>query len=74
MSSENSPARKMIKLTESPEFVELILNGFIHNGIIEHSLNHNLASEAVLDQLKARQILHEYIYGIITHGEMPEDK
>lgn len=69
---ENSPNRKMIKLTETPEFVELIIDGFIKDGVLEYSLSHNISSEAVQDQLKARQILHEYIYGIITQGDTPE--
>ena len=69
---ERSAARKMIDLTENPDFMELIIDGFIKEGVLEHALQHNLGSEAVVDQLKARQILHEYIYGIITQGDKPK--
>ena len=70
--SERTLARKMIDLTENPDFVELIIEGFIKEGVLEYSLQHNLRSEAIVDELRARQILHEYIYGIITQGDKPK--
>jgi len=56
----------MLKLTENPEFVELIIDGFIKEGVLELSLSNSLNSDEVKDQITARRILHEYIYGIIT--------
>jgi len=70
--SERSQARKMIDLTENPDFVELIIDGFIKDGVLEQALQHNLGADVTIDQLKARQILHEYIYGIITQGDEPK--
>jgi len=70
--SERSQARKMIDLTENPDFVELIIDGFIKDGVLEHALQHSLSADVTIDQLKARQILHEYIYGIITQGNKPK--
>jgi len=70
--SERSKARKMIDLTENPDFVELIIDGFIKDGVLENTLRRNLAAEVTIDQLKARQILHEYIYDIITQGDKPK--
>ena len=64
-------AKMMNKLVNSDEFTTLILNDFIKEGVLEYTLQHNIRSEAVLDQVMARQILHEYILGIISQGETP---
>jgi len=69
---ENSKARKMLKLTDNPEFVELILEDFIKDGIHREVLSNNLDSSAVIDQLKARQTLHDYILAIISAGSDAE--
>ena len=58
-------SKKMLKLMESDLFQELIINDFIKEGILEQTLHMGLNSDNTIDQLKARQILHEYLFGII---------
>ena len=67
--NETNQAQKMIKLLENEYFKELILEGFITNGCIEQTLHMSLDNSKTLDELKARQILHGYIFGIIQTGE-----
>ncbi len=59
----------MLKLLEDENFQSLIMDGFIKKGILTTALEHNLASEAVLDALKARQELHRYILDIINQSD-----
>lgn len=58
-----------IRLLENEDFQEVVLNGFVKEGILEYSLQHNTRSEAILDELIARRILHEYFFGIIQSGD-----
>jgi hypothetical protein len=62
-------AEAMTRLYDNKDFQELVLNGFINQGILDITLQENIASEAVLDQLKARKILYKYFYDIIDEAE-----
>jgi len=68
--SEITKSKRMVKLLESDDFQELIVNGFIRSGIQEQTLSQNLDNSKTIDELKARQILHNYIFGIISTGEI----
>ena len=57
---------KMTRLLENELFDELIIQQFIKEGMLNYTINHNLDSVHTTDQLKARQILHEHIFGIIS--------
>ena len=57
------------RLLDNKDFQDVILNEFIKLGVLEHSLQHNIRSEVVLDEVIARRILHEWFFGIITTGE-----
>lgn len=61
--------QKAIKLLENEIFNEIIIEDFIKGGIIEQSLVHSLDNEKTIDELKARQILHKYIFGLISYAE-----
>jgi hypothetical protein len=62
-------AEAMTRLYDNKDFQELVLNDFINQGIVDITLQENIASEAVLDQLKARKILYKYFYDIIDEAE-----
>jgi len=59
----------MMKLLEDPIFNELIIEDFITQGIVSQTLNNRLDNTVTIDELKARQLLHKYLFGIITTGE-----
>jgi len=63
-------ANKMVKLLENEDFQELIINDFINNGSINNVIEQNLDNSKTIDELKARQILHKYLFAIITTGEI----
>ena len=65
--SEKSKAA--LRLMDNEDFNAIILTQFIRDGILANSLQDNVRSDAVLDEIVARRILHEYFYGIITSGE-----
>lgn len=62
-------SKKMIRLLENEDFIELILEGFINRGLKVNVIDGNLDNSLTVDQLKARQILHRYLYDIITTGD-----
>ena len=64
-----SKAHKVTKLLEDPNFNEIIIEDFIKNGIYENAINNNIDSPNTVDQLKARQILHKYLFDVITYAE-----
>ena len=66
---QQDKSRKVVKLLESELFNEIIIEDFIKSGSIEHALKHSLDSPKTIDELKARQILHEYLFGLITSAE-----
>jgi len=61
-----------LRLIENEDFAELILKDFIKEGLIRYTIEDNVRSEAVQDELIARRIVHEYFFGIITAGERPD--
>ena len=67
--SEIDKSKKMMKLLEDPIFNELIIEDFITQGIVSQTLNNRLDNTVTIDELKARQLLHKYLFGIITTGE-----
>ncbi len=68
--SDIDKSAKMLKLLEDDLFQELIVQDFIKGGVQEQSLLQNLDNAKTIDELKARQILHNHIFGIITSGEI----
>ena len=62
-------ATKMAKLLADESFNELIVEDFIKNGIFNNAIHNSLDSSNTLDELKARQILHKYIFDVITYAE-----
>ena len=62
-------SQKMVKLLDNELFQELILENFIKGGILENGLNQSLDSNNTIDELKARQILHRYIFNAIITNE-----
>jgi hypothetical protein len=64
--------KKMAKLLDDELFNELIIEDFIKSGIYENAIYGNIDSPNTQDQLKARQILHKYIFDVITYAETVE--
>ena len=62
-------SKKMLKLLDDPDFNELIVEDFITKGIVSQTLNNRLDNSITIDELKARQLLHKFIFDIITTGE-----
>jgi hypothetical protein len=62
-------AKQMVKLLEDENFNKLIIEGFIKDGIYSNSINGDIDNPKVVDELKARQILHRYIFDIINYAE-----
>jgi hypothetical protein len=69
MQQAKSKAKKMAKLLENPEFNELIIEDFIKGGILDNGINQSLDSSYTIDEIKARQILHRYMFDMITYAE-----
>ena len=69
----NNKSQAALRLLENKDFQELVLHDFIRDGMLSNTLQDNVRSEGVQDELIARRILHEWFYGIITTGEMPEN-
>ena len=61
--------KKMAKLLENELFNELVIEDFIKSGIYESIIYGNIDSPNTQDQLKARQILHKYLFDIIAYAE-----
>jgi len=66
MQKQQDKAQKMIKLMENDLFQELIVDDFIKLGVQEQSLKQSLDSSKTVDELKARQILHKFLFDIMT--------
>ena len=67
--SDIDKSKLMIRLLDDPVFKELILDDFITDGTLENAIHGNLENSHTIDELKARQTLHNYIFGIITTGK-----
>jgi hypothetical protein len=64
-----SKAHKVSKLLENEDFNEIIIEDFIKSGVLDNSINASLDSPNTIDQLKARQILHRYLFELISYAE-----
>lgn len=62
------------ELYKTEAFQELILTEFITNGIQELVMTDNVDSKSVRAQLKARSILHQWMYGIIEEAEIAKSE
>jgi len=67
-------ADAVTKLYAIKEFQQLIVEDFIDNGIHSLCLTENVSSEAIQDELKARRILNDYLYGIIQEAEIAKSE
>ena len=67
--NEVDKGKKMAKLLENPLFEELIIQDFITQGIISQTLQNRLDNSVTIDELKARQLLHKYLFDTMTTGE-----
>ena len=52
------------------DFHDIIIERFIQRGIEIFTLEDNVDSEAVRDELKARRILYRFLYDIIDSAEI----
>ena len=60
-----SKAKKVAKLLEDEIFNEIIIEDFIKSGIFDNAINQSIDSPHTQDELKARQILHRYLFDLI---------
>jgi hypothetical protein len=67
-------AKAVTKLYSNKEFQELILQEFIDQDILRLTLEDNVDSDSVRDQLKARSILNKYFYDIIEQAEIAKSE
>jgi len=64
-----SKADKVTKLLDNEIFNEIIIDDFIKQGIYDNAINGNIDNPKTVDELKARQILHKYIFDVLTYAE-----
>jgi uncharacterized membrane-anchored protein YjiN (DUF445 family) len=62
-------SKKVSKLLNNEIFNEIIIDDFIKSGILDNAINNSIDSVNTQDQLKARQILHRYLFDIISYAE-----
>ena len=53
--------KKTKRLLNNEDFQDIVLNGYIKDGLINLSLNENVDNQNVRDELKARRILNDYL-------------
>ena len=53
--------KKTKRLLNNEDFQDIVLNGYIKDGLINLSLNENVDNQSVRDELKARRILNDYL-------------
>ena len=63
-------SQKMLKLLDNDLFKELIMEGYIKEGTYQNGIHGNLDNPITIDELKARQGLHKFIFAIMTQGEI----
>ena len=63
-------AERMQRLLHNDDFTEMIFRKFIDDGIRDFTLDDDVRSEGVQDELVARKILYRYIYDIINRAEI----
>ena len=62
-------AKSVSRLYGNDDFKKVILREFVDNGIHRFVINDNVDSDKVRDELKARRILVDFLYGIISTAE-----
>ena len=62
-------AKKVLNLLDNQDFIDIVMDGFIKSGSMEQVMYQNLDNSKTLDELKARQILHNYLFGILSYAE-----
>ena len=63
---EQDKANKMAKLMENDLFRELFMEDYIERGILEQALHMGMDNKTTLDNIKARQSLHQYIFNTLS--------
>ena len=63
---EKEKSDKMVKLMENELFRELIMEDYIERGILEQALHMGLDNMTTIDNIKARQSLHQHIFNTLT--------
>jgi len=63
-------AKAVTRLYGNKDFQELILEEFVDKGIHNLVMTENVDSEGIRDLLKARKILHDWLYDIIQEAEI----
>lgn len=61
---------KARNLFSNEYFQELILKGFIHDGILEISLRDGVNNEGARDEIKARKILNDYLNYLLDYDNI----
>jgi hypothetical protein len=69
ISQQRQISQDMTKLLDNELFQKLIIENFIKEGVLGNGLNQNLDNSKTVDELKARQILHKYIFNAIIVNE-----
>ncbi len=59
-------------LYQNEGFQKLILEEFIDNGIHSLCMTENVSNIGIQDELKARKILNDFLYGIMNEAEIAE--
>ncbi len=67
-------AEAVTRLYANKDFQNVILRVFIDEGIHSIVMNENVDSDTTRDHLKARRILHEFLYGIIEEAEIAKSE
>ena len=65
----NKKSEAAKRLLENEDFMEIVMNDYVKDGILRHGIDGNLDNASTVDELKARQIFHKYIFDIITYAE-----
>ena len=63
---EKEKSDKMVKLMENELFRELIMEDYIERGILEQALHLGMDNMTTIDNIKARQSLHQHIFNTLS--------
>ena len=63
---QKAESQMMIRLLDNEDFQHIIMSKFIKEGTLENALKRSLDNDLTIDELKARQILHTFLFDIIT--------
>ena len=53
--------KKVERLFNNPDFIDIVLEEYIKNGIDYYVLNNDVSSGSIQDELKARKILNDFL-------------